>query len=352
MQMLSNSGYGEQFRAEILKSGLAGYNKILEADMAGTRPIYRSKGWNISSRRMDKQRKGKNWLGPFWKSYIFVPPTPGSELKKMMQAREEKMRAGGRESYPIKIIETAGKTLEQTLVNTDPFNGNQCNDKKCVVSTNPNNNNNKINCRRNCICYEITCLLCLKDGKEGNFATSYFGENGKNMHCRAREHISKFNSKSRKLQQESAFLKHLENSHGGRSKTKAFSEYFDITILKAYRKPFTKSVEEGTFIASHKGDLLNSKSEWHQAKIIRTTTTVIQGGADVVRSGVQQVRSQEAGGGVQGGLQLVGGGQGVGGRQGPGGGQGAGVGLGAGDGQGAGEGHLLQEPRRRSPRGQ
>ena len=42
-------------------------------------------------------------------------------------------------------------------------------------------------------------------------------------------------------------------------------------------------VEEGTFISNHKGELLNSKSEWHQAKIIRTTTQVIQGGADLLR---------------------------------------------------------------------
>ena len=42
-------------------------------------------------------------------------------------------------------------------------------------------------------------------------------------------------------------------------------------------------VEEGTYISSHKGELLNSKSEWHQAKLIRTTTAVVQGGADVLR---------------------------------------------------------------------
>ena len=42
-------------------------------------------------------------------------------------------------------------------------------------------------------------------------------------------------------------------------------------------------VEEGTFISNHKGELWNSKSEWHQAKIIRTTTQVIQGGADLLR---------------------------------------------------------------------
>ena len=71
-----------------------------------------------------KRRKKKTWSGPFWKYCIFVPPTPGSELKKLMQVKEEQMRAGGHESWPINIIEMAGRTLEQTLVKTDPFGGN------------------------------------------------------------------------------------------------------------------------------------------------------------------------------------------------------------------------------------
>ena len=66
---------------------------------------------------------------------------------------------------------------------------------------------------------------------------------------------------------------------------KTFSDYFEITILKAYRKPLTRLVEEGTYISSHEGELLNSKNEWHQAKLVRTTTRVIQGGADVLQQG-------------------------------------------------------------------
>ena len=137
MQLLKNSGYSETFRLEILNSGLKGYNKILCAERDGVRPVYRPKGWKESARWLEKRKKKGNWLGPFWKSSIFVPPTPGSELKKQMQAKEEEMRAGGREAYPIKIIETAGKTLEQTLINTDPFNGNQCKDEKCEPNKNP-----------------------------------------------------------------------------------------------------------------------------------------------------------------------------------------------------------------------
>ena len=75
----------------------------------------------------------------------------------------------------------------------------------------------------------------------------------------------------------------------------------------------TKCVEEGTYITSHKGEVLNSKSEWHQAKIVRTTTSVIQGGAEVLRQ--QQ-------------------------------GQGAWQGGGYGAGQGAGQEAAAAEPRR------
>ena len=41
----------------------------------------------------------------------FLPPTPGSELQKLMQNKEALMRPGGHENWPIKVIETAGKTL-------------------------------------------------------------------------------------------------------------------------------------------------------------------------------------------------------------------------------------------------
>ena len=285
MQLLKNSGYSEKFRSEILNSGLKGYNKILKAEKDGIRPIYRPKGWKESARWLEKRRKKNNWLGPFWKSCIFVPPTPGSELKKQMQAKEEEMRSGGREGYPIKIIETAGKTLEQTLVNTDPFDGNKCNDEKCEPKKNPKN---LINCRRNGVTYRVSCLSCLRAGRPCDVTAflqcaCYYGESAKNMHCRSKEHVSKFNSKSEKTRGESAFYKHLVNTHGGKAADKNFSDYFEIQILKAYKKPFTRLVEEGTYISSHQGELLNSKNEWHQAKLVRTTTRVIQGGAELLR---------------------------------------------------------------------
>ena len=186
------------------------------------------------------------------------------------------------------------------MVNTDPFGGNKCSDPKCLPSKDPNN---KINCRRNTVCYRVTCLLCLRAGHQANHdvyddAACYFGQSGKNAHCRIKEHVSKFSSKTAKVREESAFFKHLENSHGGKAENKTFADYFEVRILKAYKKPFTMCVEEGTYIANHGGELLNSKSEWHQAKLIRTTTRVVQGGADSLR---QQGAGGRVGGVGQGG---------------------------------------------------
>ena len=63
MQLLHNSGYNKVFRAEILKSEIHGYIKILAAEKEGLRPMHRPKNWGVSSLRMDKQKKKKNWLG-------------------------------------------------------------------------------------------------------------------------------------------------------------------------------------------------------------------------------------------------------------------------------------------------
>ena len=88
------------------------------------------------------------------------------------------------------------------------------------------------------------------------------------MHTRAKSHLSKFKSKSKDIRESSAFIKHIENKHGGLKLGETFEDYFDIEIVKAYSKPLTRIIEEGTFIVNYVGEVLNSKNEWHQPKII------------------------------------------------------------------------------------
>ena len=88
------------------------------------------------------------------------------------------------------------------------------------------NPKDKISCRRNYICYRVTCLLCLQAGRPADISTapagwktSWYlhcanhstGQSAKNMHCRSKEHVCKFNNKSEKIRAESAFYKHLVN---------------------------------------------------------------------------------------------------------------------------------------------
>ena len=111
---------------------------------------------------------------------------------------------------------------------------------------------------------------------------------GENMHTRAKSHLSKFYSKTKKIRESSAFIKH---KYGGFKEGDVFEDYFEIFNEKAYKKPITRIIEEGVFIINYEGEILNSKTEWHQPKIIRTT--ILQGGAEM--AGGMMVNSQQAG---------------------------------------------------------
>jgi hypothetical protein len=228
-----------------------------------------------------KKRKSKNWLGDY-KSVIFVPPTPNSSLQKLMQQKEKELRPGGRENFQIKIVETAGKPLERILVNTDPFGGNQCKDKQCLPNRNPKN---RISCRRNNVGYELRCKFCPWTGGSGSEPelnpARYFGETGENIHTRMKRHESKFRSKLLHIREGSAFYIHMSNEHEDVSlENEPIDKFFEVNVLKAYQSILTRLVDEGTSIRKYRGPVLNSKSEWHQPKIIRNV--IIQGGADTL----------------------------------------------------------------------
>ena len=140
------------------------------------------------------------------------------------------------------------------------------------------------------------------DGK----SAVYFGETGCNMHKRVKEHLTKFRSKKKDIRESSAFFKHIENEHGGLQENKDFESYFPkVNIVKAYKKVLNRSIEEGTFMINHNGEVLNSKTEWNQPRIIRTT--IVQGGAEMV--GGRVLPFQRDGGGRTGGERTAAAGQ-------------------------------------------
>ena len=76
-----HSGYPEKYRTDTLSRSFSIYDKMVQEDSNGTRPLYRPKDWNVVARRKAKEKKKYNWstrgghVAP-----IFVPPTPDSEL--------------------------------------------------------------------------------------------------------------------------------------------------------------------------------------------------------------------------------------------------------------------------------
>ena len=82
MLKLKKSGYSQKFRTEILDSGLKAFEKMVEDDKNGVKPMYRSKEWNHDKRKSLKEKKRTNWWNTDrskiqYKSVLFVTPTPG-----------------------------------------------------------------------------------------------------------------------------------------------------------------------------------------------------------------------------------------------------------------------------------
>jgi hypothetical protein len=89
MLQLKNSGYSQKFRREVLDSGLKAFQKMVEDDKAGVKPLYRSRDWNWEDRQKSKSKKRLNWWNNEnseiqYKSVLFVTPTPGGKLAKAL----------------------------------------------------------------------------------------------------------------------------------------------------------------------------------------------------------------------------------------------------------------------------
>jgi hypothetical protein len=72
---------------------LKAYQKMVEDDQAGVKPMYRNREWNAEERQMKKSNKKSNWWNTAdskiqYKTVLFVTPTPGGQLMKELQKRE------------------------------------------------------------------------------------------------------------------------------------------------------------------------------------------------------------------------------------------------------------------------
>ena len=82
------SGYGQHFRAQVVKSTLNAYDKIIEKDKNTIEPLYRNRNYKRIERVEDKRTNKAKWYNgkEHNENVILFPATPRIELKRRMKA--------------------------------------------------------------------------------------------------------------------------------------------------------------------------------------------------------------------------------------------------------------------------
>ena len=136
---------------------------------------------------------------------------------------------------------------------------NECHRESCGPCAQPEGNGGSKRCHTTNICYKYTCNY------QGCTAF-YTGESSKNLMTRNEWHQNKYKSKK-----ESFLFQHQQEKHDGQPAN------FKMEVLKSFKDCLSRQAAEGIFISKTEGEILNSKSEFHQPPIVRVRREIARG---------------------------------------------------------------------------
>ena len=166
IKRMQYSGYSKGFRYEIVQCALHAYKMIQTLDQTGVKPMYRPKEW-----RKEKEGKRRSWYRKGnYSSVIFVPATPESSLKRLLD--EDVKKSGLR----IRIVEKSGMSVKRVLQRSDPFKKRTCERECCLVCQ----TGGRGPCDSRGVTYEIKCQTCRQ---------KYVGETARSAFTRGKEHL-------------------------------------------------------------------------------------------------------------------------------------------------------------------
>ena len=149
------SGYPGVYREQVIKSGLQAYRKIVERADSGVRPIHRTDNLDRVAREQARTWKRVSWYRRGgYTTTLFVPPTPGSGLKNLLQQAEARVCQGT--GTRIRVVERAGRTLKSMLYTSDPSTKISCSLSDCM----PCKGKTFGTCRTHNVVYKVTCQSC------------------------------------------------------------------------------------------------------------------------------------------------------------------------------------------------
>ena len=245
------SGYNEDYRYQVVRSGVEGFDKMLAEEENGGRPINRPKSWEEDKRQKKKELQKRNWFrkGDF-DVPLFVPHTPRGVLAKAMRAKEAQNNQGRRIRF--KIVEKGGVTLEQMLRRSNPWAGGKCGRERCF----PCKGGEGGNCWMESITYTLWCEEC------GEKVAAYKGETGRNGYSRGAEHLNYWEAND---EDKSVLWLHSLHHHQGRQDVK-----YSMKVTGAFQDPLERQIMEKIQIQNFQGPvLMNRRSEMGGIRVER-----------------------------------------------------------------------------------
>ena len=245
------SGYPQTFRHQVVKSAVVKYEKMCKVEDEGGRPMYRSREWHESARRMEKERKLVSWHQTE-KDTVSAPlildPTAGGLTSKIKLLCQKFEKTSG---FRILVKERAGDAVRQDA-RSEPLRNRSCGREDCLCCS----SGKPGSCEVNSVGYRIQCRTCQRAGRNA----IYEGESGRNAYSRGLEHQQDLQNEK----EDSPLWKHctLEHNH--------IKVNFSMKTLKSYKSCLDRQVNESVRVTNSRAHaLLNSKNEFHQTPIIR-----------------------------------------------------------------------------------
>ena len=174
---------------------------------------------------------------------IFVPATPGGELKRRYQKVIEDTKVR------VAVAEVPGSNLKRMIQRSDPFSQKTCGDQeKCMVCVDGDGGR----CRSEGVTYEVSCKGC--EGK-------YIGETSRNAFTRGMEHRSDLEKKDKN----SPLHTHNIEKHNGETPG------FKMKVTGVFGGDATKrQIRESVLIRQTQTEnLINRRDEWRHLTLPR-----------------------------------------------------------------------------------
>ena len=185
-------------------------------------------------------------------SPLIIDPTVGKLTEKLKTACQ---KFGISVGMDVTVRIRAGNTVKSDA-KSEPLRRPECGREKCMCCS----TGNPGNCEKNYVGYRITCETCQRAG----IIVEYEGESGRNAYSRGLEHQQGL----RDEKEDSPLWKHCHLLYEGVKHT------FLTVVLRSFRSCMERQIDEAVRISSSQATvLMKSKSEFHQAPMVRVVVT-------------------------------------------------------------------------------